>query len=165
MLRLITLQTRYWAAGTDQRAVIGNSVTFNQDAVKLSEILPRSNDDLVKCLHVTFVGSNPDYHTICKIFTVRQGLVGRCLELLQKYCPEYYDIRIDKITLHTLPKNGIPDVIFHHATVKPANDGSQEILKPGYAGDDIGKPEPGSLQLDKTGPILFKKSCLDNMGK
>ena len=55
---------------TRQKGIVGCTITLNQAVLGMSEILPRSEADMVKVLHVTFISSVPAYSVIKKIFQV-----------------------------------------------------------------------------------------------
>ncbi|KAL2505711.1 Uncharacterized protein Adt_21332 [Abeliophyllum distichum] len=86
----------------------GNVINFAQDVNSIADVLPFKPADLSAILIVSRTGANAiKQFCVCREYD-RQALV----RLKQNHI-YYRDITIDKLSLKTLPKDGIPEDMPH----------------------------------------------------
>ena len=107
--------------GTSQRALKGNTISFPQDIVKISDSLPSDPRILVDTIKVVFIGSGvPSKEMLKKVFTVRREVVYNALTFLVQNHPLYTNIRISQSV--NLPDDDIPDEIWRTMAVHEGAD-------------------------------------------
>ena len=96
--------------GSAQRGLKGNTISFPQDIVKVSEKLSAHVDVLADTIKVIFIGSTmPRKEQLRKVLTVRRSKVLKALAFLQENHSMYSNITITSGA--TLPEDDIPDVV------------------------------------------------------
>ena len=111
-----------------QRGLKGNTISFPQDIVGISNKLPASTDVLADTMKVVFIGSKrPSRELLKKIFSVRLRFVRAALEFLSPNHPSYSNVNIDPESLAALPEDDIPDVLWNTITYhEDSDEDSQE---------------------------------------
>ena len=148
----------------NQAALVGNSILLAQPTTgKIQAKLPPPVHDLGDNMVVVFTTSRGDVRKAKQLFVSRERYL-QCARLRQEVCYAYADVQVDEVAAaHTLPEDGVPDVIVeeaHHMSeaqfFKPNLDGpaSQrvpEAREPEFVEadkDTQGDEEEGSGEQD-----------------
>ena len=79
-----------------QSGLIGNTITFPQDIVKIAASLPANPEIFSDHLKVVFLGNTrPTQEMLKKVLTVRRDKVYNALTFLIAKNPLYFDVRIE----------------------------------------------------------------------
>lgn len=116
--RLITLPSR-GAPETRQRALLGNVVSFPQNAASVVSSLPQSTSAVNDALAVFFPPDGAPTLARCPQFLVRRSRVAAAIGWLQKHNPQYADVTVDHAALAALPEHDIPSSLLAAARVLP----------------------------------------------
>ncbi|RIB26684.1 hypothetical protein C2G38_1915837, partial [Gigaspora rosea] len=90
----------------------GHVITFAQEPTSLATILPLPAYRLCDFLKVVFVGQEqPSREQLKKVLRVRKGKIATALEWLMNHNILYKNIKLDRATLESLPKDEIPTAL------------------------------------------------------
>ena len=105
-----------------QRALLGNVISFPQDAAQLVHALPRSAASVAEMLSVFFPPEDANSLRHIPEFIVRQARVRAALLWLQKHNPFYAPVALDEEALETLPQEAVPAALLQAARPLPPED-------------------------------------------
>ena len=94
---------------TQQCGLLGNTITFPQDIVKIAASLPANPDIFVDHLKVVFLGSTrPTREMLKKVLTVRRDKVFNAVRFLIDNNPLYQNVTLSDVSL---PVDDVPEEI------------------------------------------------------
>ena len=116
--KLISLPAR-GPAEIRQSALVGNVVSFPQNAAPLLSALPRPAASVAEMLIVFFPSDARVSMAARREFVVRRVRVAEAIGWLQTHSPAYADVLLDPANLAALPEEGVPDALLVAAQSLP----------------------------------------------
>ncbi|RIB03750.1 hypothetical protein C2G38_1889163, partial [Gigaspora rosea] len=100
----------------------GHIITFVQNPSSLATILPLPIYRLCDYLKVIFVGQEqPSDEQLKKVLRVRKQKIADALNWLMKHNVLYKNVKLDEMTLNSLPENEIPSALKATTTIVDIN--------------------------------------------